>query len=107
MKDAGPKARWVTEARGKIKRSDSMLGIVGRNTYRAPGVLKEVEIANELRKHVFQVIGYRDSSPRPVLGAGRIYRWNWPNLEELLAPVVMSNRNNPLRTRFRTRRFGR
>jgi len=108
LKEAAPKARWVTEAREKIKRSDSMLVIVGRNTYRAPGVLKEVEIANELRKHVFQVIGYRDSSPRRVPGAGRIYKWNWPNLEELLAPVVVSSRTYPLRTRrLRTRRFGR
>lgn len=59
--------------------------MVGAQTYRAPGVLAEVAIAGELGIPVRQVIGYKDMSPTAVPGAGRLYRWSWSTLKNLLA----------------------
>jgi hypothetical protein len=48
-------------------------------------VLKEVKIANELKKEKFQIIGYKDGSESwAVPNAGRVYRWDWENLKNLL-----------------------
>ena len=87
LKEEAPQATWASQARSKIQQSDTVIVMVGNSTYRAPGVLKEVAMAKELGKHIFQVIGYRDSNPSAVPGAGQMYRWNWPNLKTLLAPV--------------------
>ena len=58
---------------------------LGPKTKSAAGVLKEVRIANELKKPIFQVIGYKDGSENwRVSNAGRVYRWNWENLKKLL-----------------------
>ena len=104
LKEAAPQAQWEAEAREKIKRSDNVIIMVGPYTHRAPGVLKEIRIARELRKPIFQVISYKDSQPKPVPNAGRVYRWDWSNLKNLLAPVPLKD---PFRTRdpFTARRF--
>lgn len=111
LKEAAPQRNWEAKARERISRSDSVLVMLGPYTHRAPGVLKEVRMAREMGKAVFQIIGYRDSHPKPVPNAGRVYRWNWNNLKKLLAPVRFVDRrfgDNTLRARspFRpSRRF--
>ena len=88
MKEAAPENNWEAEARARIKRSDTVIVMVGPKTYRARGVLKEVKIARALGKQVIQVIGYKDGNYTPVPDAGRLYLWNWDNLKKLLAPVL-------------------
>jgi hypothetical protein len=66
------------------QRSDLVIVMVGLHTHRAPGVLKEVQIARAERKPIVQVIGYRDGDYVAVPNAGRLYRWNWENLKGLL-----------------------
>lgn len=92
LKEAAPKRNWEAEARERIIRSDSVLVMLGPYTHRAPGVVKEVKMAKEMGKPIFQIIGYRDSHPRRVANAGRVYRWNWKNLRRLLAPVRFVDR---------------
>ena len=75
---------WEEKARAAIRRSDLVLVMVGRNTYRAPGVLKEVRIAREEGVSIAQMIAYRDGSYTAVDGAGRLYQWDWANLKKLL-----------------------
>ena len=58
--------------------------MVGPNTYRASGVLKEVRMARENDISIFQVIGYKDGNYTAVPNAGRLYRWDWENLKNLL-----------------------
>ena len=87
LKEALPKRNWQVKARERIRRSDSVLVILGPYTHRALGVLKEVRMARRMGKPIFQVVGYRDSRPRFVANAGRVYRWNWVNLKRLLPPV--------------------
>jgi len=84
LKRAAPEAAWENVARSAIRRSDIVIVMVGPETYRAQGVLKEVAMARQDGIRIVQMIGYRDSSPRSVLDAGRLYRWNWENLKNLL-----------------------
>lgn len=85
MKEAAPQPNWANEARSRIKRCDRVIVMVGAQTHRAPGVLKEVEIAREEGIPIVQITGYGDEDYRAVSNAGRLYRWNWENLKNLLA----------------------
>ena len=84
LKEAAPQRDWEEKARRAIRRSDQVIVMVGSYTYRAPGVLKEVRMAREEGIPIVQYIGYRDTSPKPVPNAGRLYRWSWQNLNNLL-----------------------
>jgi hypothetical protein len=59
--------------------------IVGPHTHRAPGVIKEVQMARAAGKHIVQIIGYREGNYTAVATAGRLYRWNWENLKSILS----------------------
>ena len=84
LKEAAPMKTWEDKARAAIKRSDIVLVMVGPQTYRAPGVLKEVGMARQDKKPIVQVIGYKDGAYTPVPNAGKLYSWNWDNLKKLI-----------------------
>ncbi len=83
MKEAAPQRNWEEEAESRIKRSNLVVVMVGPKTHRAPGVLKEVEMARRNNIPVVQVIGYKDGNYSAVPNAGRLYSWNWDNLKKL------------------------
>jgi hypothetical protein len=85
LKEAAPERDWVDKARRAIGRSELVLVVVGANTYRAPGVLKEVQMAREMGVKVVQIIGYKDRTYTPVKDAGRLYSWSHGNLKSLLS----------------------
>ena len=87
MKEAAPQANWEAEARARISRSDMVIVMVGPKTYKAPGVLKEVKITRDLKKPIYQIIGYRNGNYTPVPDAGRLYSWNWDNLKKLFQGI--------------------
>jgi hypothetical protein len=84
LKEAAPEKDWEDKARSKIKAADVVIVMVGKYTYRASGVLKEVKMANEEHKKIIQIIGYKDQNCPRVEGAGTLYSWNWENLKKLL-----------------------
>jgi len=84
LKEAAPLNTWEEKARAAIKRSDIVIVMVGPNTYRAPGVLKEVKMAREEGIKIVQIIGYKDGNYTAVPDAGRLYTWSWENLKNLL-----------------------
>ncbi len=84
MKEAAPQRNWQDEAERRIKRSDLVVVMVGPNTHKAPGVLKEVEMARRNNIRIVQVIGYKDGNYTAVPNAGQLYSWNWDNLKKLL-----------------------
>jgi hypothetical protein len=84
LKEAAPMKTWEDKARAAIKRSDIVVVMVGPNTHKAPGVLKEVRIAREEDIPIVQVIGYKDGNYTAVPDGGRLYAWNWENLKKLL-----------------------
>ena len=85
MKEAAPQRDWEKEAEARIKRCDIVVVLVGPKTHKAPGVLKEVAMARRLEKPIVQIIGYKDSSPTAVPNAGRLLRWTWPNMSNVLS----------------------
>jgi len=84
MKEAAPQRNWEDEAESRIKRSDLVVVMVGPETHRARGVLKEVEMARRNNIRLVQVIGYKDGNYTAVPNAGQLYSWNWDNLKKLL-----------------------
>lgn len=85
MKEAAPQVNWTTFAERKIKSVDIVIVMVGPETHKAPGVLKEVNIARQNGIRIVQIIGYRNGNYTTVPNAGRLYSWNWDNLKKLLA----------------------
>lgn len=85
LKEAAPEADWPKKARAAIKRAEIVVVMVGKQTHRAQGVLKEVAMAREEGVPIVQVIGYKDGQYTAVPNAGRLYAWNWDNLKRLLA----------------------
>jgi hypothetical protein len=86
LKEAAPERDWLIKASAAIAKAEVFIVMLGPKTKRASGVLKEVNIANELKKVKFQLIGYKDGSEDwAVPDAGRTYRWNWENLKNLLS----------------------
>lgn len=84
MKEAAPQGDWKAVAEARIKLSDVVIVIVGKETHRAPGVLAEVDMARRNGIKIVQFIGYKDTSPERVPDARALYRWSWPNLEKVL-----------------------
>lgn len=84
LKEAAPMKTWEDKARAAIKRSDLVIVMVGPQTHKAPGVLKEVAMARDEDIPIVQVIGYKDGNYTAVPNAGRLYAWNWENLKKLL-----------------------
>lgn len=82
-----PQADWLSKASDAIERADSVVVILGPETYRASGVLKEVGIARELGKKILQIVGYKNRNYLRVSDAGRLFDWDWDILRQLLTPV--------------------
>jgi len=85
LKEAAPERDWERKAETAIARSDIVVVMVGQHTHRAPGVLKEVEMARKRGIQIVQIIGYKDGNYTAVPNAGRLYSWNWENLKKLLS----------------------
>ena len=83
MKEAAPERNWEIEAEKRIKRAEVVLVVLGSETYKAPGVLKEVQIAIKNDKKIAQIIGRKNENYKRVPGAGRLYNWSWENLKSI------------------------
>jgi hypothetical protein len=84
LKEAAPEKDWEDKAKAKIKACDIVIVMVGPKTHKASGVIKEVIMANDLKKKIIQLIGYKDGDYTRVENAGTLYKWNWDNLKKLL-----------------------
>ena len=85
LKEAAPQKEWEDRAKAKIQAADMVVVMVGQQTYKAPGVLKEIKMANDQKKKIFQIKGYNDKNCPRVENAGIYYDWNWDNLKKLFA----------------------
>ena len=96
LNERRPDAEWLKFARKQIAKSDIVIGVVGKDTHNAPGVEKEVTIANQLDKPMFQ-IRPRKRTAGKVKGAREMIRWKWElidaKIDELL-PKQNKRRNN-------------
>lgn len=78
---------WVKTARSQIKRSDIVIVALGDDTHNAPGVEKEVTIANQLHKPVFQ-IRPKNRTSGEVRGAGEMIPWDWKKIDAMISKCL-------------------
>lgn len=76
---------WVSTTTGRIKEAEAVVVLLGPMTFRAPGVLKEVTIAQILGKYVYQVIPYGAGQPHVIPNVGRVVRWDWESVKRAIA----------------------
>ena len=82
LKEAAPDKRWENKARKKIRRSEKVVVLLGKQTYRSSGVKKEVKIARQEKKPIVQLAS--DPKAKSVPKAGKRRKWNWDNLNKEL-----------------------
>ena len=84
LKEASKEKEWEEKARKKIEQADLIIVMLGTETHKASGVLKEIAIAKTLKKKVIQLIGHKDGQYKRIKGAGHLYHWKWENLKKVL-----------------------
>lgn len=85
IKVASP--NWKTEARKRIRASDTVAVVCGQHTHMAIGVSTEVSIAQAERVPYFLLKGYRELSctkPTTSSASDKMYKWTWDNLKALI-----------------------
>ena len=84
LKKAQPQNRWEKAAERKIKDSEMVMVMLGKNTHKAKGVKKEVELA---RKHNVPVVQVKpkNQNVKRVKDAGRLHNWTNENMKKILS----------------------
>ncbi len=80
LKEAHPDSEWLSKAQSAIDRCDVFIVLLGKNTYKAPGVLKEVKIALGRNKERFQ-LKPQGKERKAVSGGGEVVSWKWENIK--------------------------
>ncbi len=81
---------WLPNTTRRIKECQAVIVLLGSHTYGAPGVLKEVAVAEMLDKPIFQIIPYGAGQPHTIPNAGRVIRWQWDNVKQAIASAGAS-----------------
>ena len=82
-----PSNEWLQKARNQICQSDIVIVMVGQDTHNAPGVEKELTIANQLKKPIFQ-IRPQGKTWGEVGGAGELIEWKWEKIDEKIKELL-------------------
>ncbi|MYC74980.1 hypothetical protein F4X10_04300 [Candidatus Poribacteria bacterium] len=82
-----PDALWLNKARKQIALSDIVIVVLGQDTHNAPGVKKEVTVAGQLDKPMFQIRS-KHSTGGKVAGAGDVIRWKWKRIDAKIAECL-------------------
>ena len=61
--------------------------MVGKDTHNAPGVEKEVAIANQLKKPIFQIMP-QEATGGKVRCAGELIEWKWKKIDEMIKELL-------------------
>ncbi len=78
---------WLKIARDLISCSDIVIAVIGEDTHNAPGVEKEVTVANQQNKPIFQIRPQSRTSGR-VDGAGEVIPWKWKKIDAKISECL-------------------
>ncbi|MCE2413783.1 TIR domain-containing protein [Candidatus Poribacteria bacterium] len=78
---------WLKKAKDLISRSDIVIVVTGQDAHNALGVAKEVTIAHQQCKPIFQIRPQNRTSG-PVRGAGEVVPWNWKQIEAKISECL-------------------
>lgn len=79
--------KWLKKAHEQISRSDIVIVVIGEDTHNAPGVKKEVTIANQKPRPIFQ-IRPKGSTGGAVPGAGDEIPWKWKKINAKISECL-------------------
>ena len=82
-----PDAEWQKKARKHITQSDIVIVVIGDDTHNAPGVEKEVSVANQLKKPIFQIQPQQQTSGE-VKDAGEVIKWKWKQIDVMITKLL-------------------
>ena len=87
LREDYPNEEWLDEARENIRQCDIVIVLVGQDTHNAPGVEKEVTVADELDKPIFQ-IRTQGQNWGEVSGAGELIPWKWKKINKMIDTLL-------------------
>ena len=79
--------KWLKKAKDLISRSNIVIVVIGEDTHNAPGVEKEVELANQLRKPIFQ-IRPPNSTGGAIPGVSEEIPWKWKKIDAKISECL-------------------
>ena len=79
LEEAYPDHEWLSKAQSAIDRCELFIVLLGKHTYEAPGVLKEVKIAVGSNKECIQLKPQKRKH-KTIPDAGDVMSWKWKNL---------------------------
>lgn len=79
-----PGSRWLEKVRKQITLSDIVIVVMGADTHNASEVEKEVTVANQLKKPMFQIRPKRRTAGE-IRGAGEVIPWKWKKINAKIA----------------------
>lgn len=82
-----PDPAWLNKARKQITQSDIVIVVNGDDTHNAAGVKKEVTVANQLGKPMFQIRPQQRTSGE-VKGAGEVISWKWKQIDAMITKLL-------------------
>lgn len=78
---------WLKKARRLISQTDIVIVVTGQDTHNAPGVEKEVTIAHQEDKPIFQ-IRPKNSTGGAVRGVSDEIPWNWKKIDAKISECL-------------------
>ncbi len=78
---------WLKKANLQISRSDIVIVVIGEDTHNAPGVEKEVTLANQQNKPIFQILPQNRADGK-VDEAGKVIPWKWKQIDEKISECL-------------------
>ena len=92
-----PQKEWEDLLKAKVKKCNLLIVIVGKKTYVASGVEKEISFAKENNVPVFGV--YVDGANYNTILPNGLYRsrtisWNWDNIADWVDLCMLEGKNN-------------
>ena len=95
-KETLPQAQWERLINDKIAKTNMLIVLVGRSTYLASGVKKEIAMAKTNDVPVFGVLvgGATTATSLPAgLTSGRVIAWDWDKIASAIDQVMKEGKN--------------
>ncbi len=95
-KETLPQAQWERLINDKVAKTNMLIVLVGRSTYLASGVKKEITMAKANNMPVFGVLvgGATSSTSLPAgLTSGRVIAWDWDKIASAIDQVMKEGKN--------------
>ncbi len=89
VKQKYKESEWKKKCRTRIKRSDGVIVLLSKNSWRSKGLRWEVKCAREEKVKILPIHIYKDKDKRggipPELERKRAYNWKWETIEKFLS----------------------